>query len=456
LGPTAVIVTDPEDHDPAARPVPIEEARARIHHLAYHDSLTGLANRLLLQDRLEIALAGSRRRGGLVAVFFLDLDGFKRINDRAGHGGGDILLIEAAARLVTLLREGDTVARIGGDEFVILISDVGRPADVLPVAEKILTAMRTPFTIDGLEVFITVSIGIAVGPADGAEGEVLVRNADVAMYRAKEQGRDRCELFTPALVERAATRREMEAGLRRVVERGEIGVAFQPVIDIASGHVAGVEALARWSEADRSIAPAEFIPLAEETGMIAPLGRHVLRQACLRASRWRCRDGARPALSVNVSPAQLRNPNFVPELATILGETAYPPRSLILEISERAAAERLAGCLEAMREIQRLGVGVALDDFGGGGSSLDALRRFEFDVVKIDPSLTRGVPREGRDAAIARAVLRLGHQLGFSLIAEGVERPEQLEFLRYHRCPRAQGYLIAAPGPPEVLDSLLS
>jgi predicted signal transduction protein with EAL and GGDEF domain len=432
------MVTDPEDHDPAARPVPIEEARARIHHLAYHDSLTGLANRLLLQDRLEIALAGSRRRGGLVAVFFLDLDGFKRINDRAGHGGGDILLIEAAARLVTLLRDGDTVARIGGDEFVILISDVGRPADVLPVAEKIL------------------SIGIAVGPADGAEGEVLVRNADVAMYRAKEQGRDRCELFTPALVERAATRREMEAGLRRVVDRGEIGVAFQPVIDIASGRVAGVEALARWSEAERAIAPAEFIPLAEETGMIAPLGRHVLRQACLRASRWKCRDGARPSLSVNVSPAQLRNPNFVPELATILEETAYPPRSLILEISERAAAERLAGCLEAMREIQRLGVGVALDDFGGGGSSLDALRRFEFDVVKIDPSLTRGVPREGRDAAIARAVLRLGHQLGFSLIAEGVERPEQLEFLRYHRCPRAQGYLIAAPGPAELMDSLLS
>jgi diguanylate cyclase (GGDEF)-like protein len=449
-------MADPEEPGSDGRPVPIEEARARIHHLAYHDSLTGLANRLLFQDRLEIALAVSRRRGAIVAVFFLDLDGFKRINDLAGHSGGDALLCEIAARLSALVREGDTVARIGGDEFVILISDVSRPGDVVPVAEKILSAMRLPFTIDGREVFVTTSIGIAVGPADGTEGEALVRNADVAMYRAKEQGRDRCELFTPALVERAASRREMEAGLRRIVDRGEIGLAFQPVIDVASGHVAGVEALARWSEADRSIAPAEFIPLAEETGMIAALGRDVLRQACSRASRWRCRDGARPVLSVNVSPAQLRNPAFVPELSTILEETGHPPGALLLEISERAAAERLAGCLEAMREIRRLGVGVALDDFGGGGSSLDALRRFEFDVVKIDPSLLRGVPREGRDAAIARAVLRLGHQLGFSLIAEGVERPEQLEFLRYHRCPRAQGFLIAAPGPTGVIDSLLS
>ena len=440
-----------------AGPVPIEEARARIHHLAYHDALTGLANRPLLQDRLEIALARSRRQGDLVGVLFLDLDGFKRINDRAGHGGGDVLLREVATRLSRLVREGDTVARIGGDEFVILASDIARAGDVLPIAEKILSAIRVPFTVDARELFVTGSIGIALGPADGIDGEVLVKNADVAMYRAKEQGRDRCELFTPALGDRAASRREMESELRRLVERGEIGLAFQPVIDLATGRIAGIEAFARWSESGRgTVSPAEFIPLAEETGLIAPLGRQILRKACARSSGWRGPGGVRPRLSVNVSPAQLRNPAFVPELASILEETECPPSALLLEISERAAAERLAGCLEAMREIRRLGVGVALDDFGGGGSSLEALRRFEFDAVKIDPSLLRDVPREPRDAAIARAVLRLGHQLGFCSIAEGVERQEQLEFLRYHRCVQAQGYLFASPGPAEIVDSLLA
>jgi len=449
-------MVEDRNSEPEPRPIAIEEARARIHHLAYHDALTGLANRLLFQDRLEVALARSRRRGDLVGILFLDLDGFKRINDRAGHGGGDLLLREVASRLSGLVREGDTVARIGGDEFVILVSDIVRPGDVLPVAEKILSGIRVPFAIDSREVFVTGSIGIALGPADGMGGEVLVRNADVAMYRAKEQGRDRCELFTPALSARAATRREMESELRRVVDRGEIGLAFQPVMDVNTGRIAGIEALARWSGGSRvPVSPSEFIPLAEETGLIAPLGRAILRNACARASRWRTPGGARPRLSVNVSPAQLRNPAFVPEVASILEETEHPPGALLLEISERATAERLAGCLEAMREIRRLGVGVALDDFGGGGSSLEALRRFEFDAVKIDPSLLRDVPREARDGAIARAILRLGHQLGFSLIAEGVERQEQLDFLRYHRCPQAQGHLFAAPGPAEIVDSLL-
>ncbi len=447
-------MVEDRDSDAEHRPVTIDEARARIHHLAYHDALTGLANRLLFQDRLEIALARGRRRGDLVGVLFLDLDGFKRINDREGHGAGDLLLREVAARLSGLVREGDTVARMGGDEFVILVSDIVRAGDVLPIAEKILSGIRVPFTVDARELFVTGSIGIALGPADGIDGDVLVRNADIAMYRAKEQGRDRCELFTPALSARAATRKEMESELRRVVDRGEIALAFQPVVDVATGQIAGVEALARWGIGGR-VAPAEFIPLAEETGLIAPLGRGILRQACLRAARWRVPGGRRPRLSVNVSPAQLRNPAFVPEVASILEETQFPAAALLLEISERATSERLAGCLEAMREIHRLGIGVALDDFGGGGSSLEALRRFEFDVVKIDPSLLRDVPREPRDASIARAIIRLGFQLGFGLIAEGVERSEQLEFLRYHRCPLAQGHLFAAPGPPEIVDSVL-
>jgi len=450
-------MVEERDPDPEARPITIDEARARIQHLAYHDALTGLANRLLLQDRLEVALARSRRRNDLVGVLFLDLDGFKRINDRAGHGGGDLLLREIASRLSTVVREGDTVARIGGDEFVVLLSDIVRVSDVLPIAEKILSGIRIPFPIDGRDVFVTGSIGIALGPTDGVDGEVLVRNSDIAMYRAKELGRDRCELFTPALSARAATRREMESELRRVVERGEIGLAFQPVVDVATGEVAGVEALARWSGGTRPpVSPAEFIPLAEETGLIAPLGGAVLRQACLRAARWRVPGGRRPRLSVNVSPAQLRNPAFVPEIASILEEAEFPAAALLLEISERATAERLVGCLEAMREIHRLGVGVALDDFGGGGSSLEALRRFEFDAVKIDPSLLRDVAREPRDASIVRAVVRLGFQLGFGLIAEGIERAEQLEFLRYHRCPLAQGHLFAPPGPPEVVDSILA
>jgi diguanylate cyclase (GGDEF)-like protein len=448
-------MVDNGDPDPENRPRPIDEARARIHHLAYHDALTGLANRLLFRDRLEIALARSRRRGDIVGVLFLDLDGFKRINDRLGHGGGDLLLREVGGRLAALTREGDTISRLGGDEFVVLVSDLARTGDVIPVAEKILSAMRVPFSIDAHEVFVTASIGIAVGPADGVDGDVLVKNADAAMYRAKEQGRDRCELFTPALSARAATRRQTEADLRRLVDRGEMELAFQPIVDLESGRIAGVEALARWPEGPGAPSPADFIPLAEETGLIAPLGRFVLRQACLRAAAWRGADRSRPVLSVNVSPAQLRNPAFLPEVAGVIEETGHPPAALLLEISERAAAERLSGCLEAMRELRRLGVGVALDDFGGGGSSLEALRRFEFDAVKIDPSLLRGIPGEARDAAIARAVLRLGHQLGFPLIAEGVERPEQVDFLRYHRCPRAQGSFFAPPGPAERIDRLI-
>jgi diguanylate cyclase (GGDEF)-like protein len=438
-------------------PVAIEEARARIQHLAYHDALTGLANRLLLNDRLEVAIARSRRTGELVAVLFLDLDGFKRINDRMGHEGGDHLLKGVAGRLSLLLREGDTLARIGGDEFVAVISDIAQPEDVVRVAEKILASLRDPFSIDDREVFVTASIGVAVGPAAGEQGDVLVRHADAAMYRAKEQGRDRLELFTPALTRRAASRRTLETELRRALGEGGLSLVYQPILDIASERVAGIEALVRWNDPVLGEVPAaEFVPVAEEAGLITLLGRWVLKTACSQASVWR-REGMRGVmLAFNVSAAELRDPAYVPEIAGLLAETGQAPEDLCLEISERTADGRLPGCLNALRELRRIGVRIALGDFGGPGSSLETVRRFDFDAVKTDPAVLRDVPGRPRDAAIARAVLRLGHQIGAVVVAEGVETAEQLEFLRYHRCHLAQGRFFQPALAPEDAGRLLA
>ena len=431
----------------------IDEARARIEHLAYHDPLTGLPNRLLLNDRLSIALSRSARSRSLVAVLFLDLDNFKPVNDRLGHVGGDALLRETARRLRAVVRQEDTLARLGGDEFVVVAEDLKELSSVVRVAEKVLAALRAPFEIDGHDFFLTASIGVSIGQEGSLDGEELVHNADTAMYRAKEKGRNRYELYTPALSSRALARRDFESSLREAVRTGELTTAYQPIFDVASGRPVAVEAFARWPSRERGpVPPAEFIAAAEETGIIVALGRPLLRDACRNGAAWRRACGDEFFLSANVSPFQLMHPGFPAEVELLLEELSLPARGLCLEISGRLPTGRFDGCLKALGQLRSAGIRIAIDDFGGGSSSFGALRRFPFDFLKIDPSFIQVAREESRDAIIAKSVIRMGRLLGATVIAEGVENTEQLAFLRYHRCDSAQGWLFSPAVGAEAFE----
>jgi diguanylate cyclase (GGDEF)-like protein/PAS domain S-box-containing protein len=434
-----------------------KRAGQQIAHLAFHDPLTGLPNRMLLKDRLEIAVSRAQRSNKPLAVLFLDLDRFKVVNDSLGHDIGDLLLQSVARRLTKFVREADTVARQGGDEFVLLLSDVERTEDVLSVAEKILENIRMPFVVKKHELYVTTSIGISLFPTDGSEGEVLVRNADSAMYRAKEQGRDNFQLFSLALSARALDRLELESGLRRAIAQGQFVVYYQPIVDIATGAILGTEALLRWNHPTRGlVGPSAFIPLAEENGLIVPIGAWVLRAACEQAQRWRL-AGHRPlALSVNLSARQLRQQALPAEIADILSDTGLPADALHLEITESVALGNPEASLALLSEIKDIGVHLTMDDFGTGYSSLGILRRLPFDTLKIDQSFTREMPDSPGDAAIAKSIIRMGHVMNLNVIAEGVESTRQLEFLRYHRCDQAQGYLFSPPVPADEFGSLLA
>jgi diguanylate cyclase (GGDEF)-like protein len=431
--------------DPSSGPIRLQEARDRISHLAFHDSLTELPNRNLLKDRLSIALSRTVRIKRCVAVLFLDLDRFKQVNDRLGHTGGDLLLRELSSRLRKLMRRGDTLARLGGDEFVIVLSDLRRPEDVARIASKVVAAVRTPFFLEGHEVRVTTSIGVSFAPEDGLDGDVLIQNADAAMYRAKENGKDRVEFFTAELHARAMERRALELGLQSAIERGELTVAFQPVFDVGSGALTEVEAFARWpSDGPREVGPREFIPVAEELGLIGELGRRVLRAACLHAMQWRRSGAPGLGLSVNVSAAEIQRPGYADGVRRLLREIGFPAEGLCLDVTEPGGG-RLEACFPVLYILKDAGVRLAIDDFGTGGSSLAIVRSFPFDLVKIDCSLIERIPVEERDAAIVKSIIRLGHVLGARVVAKGVERAEQLEFLRYHRCDTAQGFLLGAP-----------
>jgi diguanylate cyclase (GGDEF)-like protein len=432
----------------------LEARRDRIRHLAYHDALTGLPNRLLLKDRLGVALSQALRRQNLVAVLFLDLDGFKQVNDRLGHEAGDRLLQEVAARLSRLTRSGDTLARLGGDEFVMVLVDLLRSKDVVGVAGKIVAALHEPFVLPGQGLHVTASVGVSFAPGDGVEADVLVANADAAMYRAKEKGGDTFELFTPDLSRRAADRRALAAELGRALGQGELSLAFQPVVDLATGEISSMEALARWSSQDRGpVAPAEFISVAEDAGLIVGLGRWVLRSACLQALPWVSGDGRRPSLTVNVSSQELQHPDFLPGVEAILSDVGFPPNLLQLDILPGSGPERSERDLSILGAVKGLGVATAADDFGTAGSSLETLRQFPFDVFKIPISFLGGIPGRARDEAIVKSAIRLGRVLDARVVAKGVERDDQLDFLRYHQCDAVQGYLLCAPAPAEAFDS---
>ena len=422
-----------------------KRAEEEIAYRAYHDELTGLPNRPLFIDRLDVALANARRKQLRVAAMFLDLDDLKIVNDTLGHSTGDALLKMVAARLSETLRAGDTVARVGGDEFVILLPEVSHEADALRASQKILRAVAKPFVLEADEVHITASIGVAIGPRDGNTADALIRNADGAMYRAKQSGGNRVELYRhvgPAILGRMA----QEEDLRLAIDRDEFTLLFQPQVTIDTRELVGVESLIRWNHGGRGmIEPAGFISVAEHTGLISILGEIVLRKACEQGVQWRTLGCNLPKISVNVSPRQLYQRNFVGMVERVLSMTGFDPNLLELELTESIAVSRSERSRGILRSLREMGISIAVDDFGTGQTSLTYLKQFPVDTVKIDRSFVVDVTRKLSDQSIVSAVLLLANELGLRTIAEGVETDAQSDFLRDHGCREIQGYLISRP-----------
>jgi len=422
-------------------------------HQAVHDALTGLPNRLQVADRLEQALARAGRTGSDVTVLFIDLDRFKLINDGRGHAAGDELLVAVADRLRRVVRSGDVVARFGGDEFVVVCEDQTAALEASLVAGRILDALREPVMVDGQEIFLSASIGIAMADGTGSP-ESLLRDADAAMYRAKEKGRARCEFFDATMRTEALDHLETQSALHRALERDELRVFYQPVVDLDSGAVAGVEALVRWQHPQHGlVSPASFIPLAEETGLIVPIGAWVLDQATAQLSRWRERSWGRAlTVNVNLSARQLRQPDLIPALMSALLESGTDPALLCLELTETTFMEDARSHREVLAGIQDLGVRLAIDDFGTGYSSLTYLKRLPVSVLKVDQVFVRGLGQDASDTAIVKSVIDLAHALGLVVVAEGVEDGDQVAHLRKLGCDLAQGYFFARPQPAAELE----
>jgi diguanylate cyclase (GGDEF)-like protein len=426
-------------------------------HRALHDPLTGLPNRALFEDRLGRALAEQERRGSSVAVIFLDIDHFKLVNDSLGHQAGDELLKAVAPRLKQALRPGDTVARFGGDEFGILLEDIAEESDATQVAERIAAALARPFVVWEREHFVTASMGIAVGGA-GQLPEAMVRDSDAAMYRAKERGRTRYEIFDEAMRVRIAHRLKIENELRSAIEGSELRVHYQPVVSLTSGRIVGAEALVRWQHPVHGLLnPEDFVPVAEESGLIGPIGRWVLETACHEAAAWHAANLDRPPveISVNMSVRQLGDRELVGIVSRALSATGLDPAALSLELTEGALIEEAASAVETLTELKELGVRLALDDFGTGYSSLRSLRRLPFDAIKLDRSFVERLPDDMADCAMVSAVVSLAQTMKLSVIAEGVETRDQLAVVQKLGCHRAQGFLFRRPVHADELARLL-
>jgi diguanylate cyclase (GGDEF)-like protein/PAS domain S-box-containing protein len=427
----------------------VSAARALTQKLAYfaqHDSLTDLPNRVLLNDLFMQALLTAKRHNTVLAVLYLDLDRFKHINDSLGHAVGDALLQAAALRLTECVRASDTVCRLGGDEFVIVLSEVSHAEDAAVCAEKILQSLRVPSVIEGHEIHISSSIGIAIFPGDGDEVEVLLRNADSAMYEAKGLGRDNYQFYRRDLNSGANERQLLENGLRHAVARNEFELYFQPIINLATGACSGVEALLRWHHASRGLlAPCEFMGIAEESRLIVPIGRWVLREACRLAKTWQKARALPLRLCVNVSAVELRSKLFAAGVGDIIAQTGFDPRLLELELTETFLMQESKSTEDVLQALKRLGVKLALDDFGTGYSSLSHMRRFPVDTLKIDRSFVRDLTSDAADAGVVSAVIQMGESLHMRVVAEGVESQEQVAFLRQRTCAEAQGYYFSRP-----------
>jgi len=426
-------------------------AETRAQHLADHDPLTGLPNRRLLEDRLTQALAASHRNRKQTAVVFVDLDRFKSINDTLGHAAGDAVLKEVAERLMKQLRVVDTVCRMGGDEFVVILPEIKRASDAANVATKVLETMAQPFVVEGRELHITPSIGISVFPDDGRDAESLIRNADAAMYHAKGTGRANYQFFTDQMNQAASRRLVIESDLRRAVQAGELRVYYQPIVEGASGRVAGYEALLRWHHPARGvIGPGEFIQVAEDSGLILPLGEWILEAAC----RWACALGGDPAsalpVSVNLSARQFNDPKLFDLVARVLKSTGLAPQRLELEIAEAVAMQQPDIVLAALNKLRALGVQLALDDFGIGLSGVAYLSRVPVDLIKIDRSLVSGTPGQSDRHPVVPAIVGLGHALGLKVVAKGVETEAQKAMLLACGCDYLQGFLTGKPVDAET------
>ncbi len=431
-----------------------EEDLARM---AHYDPLTGLPNRTLLQGRLKRAMARADRGQTLLAVLFLDLDQFKEINDSLGHASGDAVLKEAALRLEGCLRLTDTVARLGGDEFTILLEDVRSVDEISRIAAKLLAAISARAEIAGHEVHLSTSIGVTVYPLDDHDADTLLRNADLAMYHAKQEGRDNVQFFSRDMSERTEKRVDLLARLRGAIGRNELLLHYQPQVDVRSGSITGIEALLRWNDPERGLVPPmQFIPLAEDAGLIIAIGEWALREACVQAKRWLDAGYGPLTMAVNLSPRQFRQKNLVQMVAAILAETGLPPDCLELEITEGTMMHRAEEAAVGLRALLALGLQISLDDFGTGYSSLAYLHRFPVHTLKVDQSFVRDIKSDRDDAAIVSTVLSLARQMGLRSLAEGVETEAQLAFLRTRGCDSYQGYLFCRPQPAVEIGELLA
>jgi len=421
---------------------------AEMSHMAQHDTLTNLPNRTLLQDRLTQAIATASRNDSRIAVLFLDLDGFKHINDSLSHATGDRLLQLVAKRLLAAVRTSDTVCRMGGDEFVILLSEVAHAGDAGVKAGKILSALSAPFEMEQITLRITGSIGVTTYPEDAQSAELLIRNADLAMYQAKEKGRSNYQFYEKGMNIRAVERQSIEGDLRFALERHEFVMHYQPKIDLKTGGITGVEALVRWQHPERGlVGPLQFISVAEDCGLMLPIGRWVLRESCRQAKAWQ--DAGLPAIemAVNVSSVEFRNDEFLEGISTILKETGLDPRYLELELTETVLMQHAEFSVPVLQKLKAMGIHLAIDDFGTGYSSLSYLRQFPIDTLKVDQSFIHEINAETDEATIISAVINMGCRLKHRVIAEGVETAEQLAFLRAHGCDEGQGYYFSRPMP---------
>jgi diguanylate cyclase (GGDEF)-like protein/PAS domain S-box-containing protein len=428
-----------------------------LEHQATHDSLTGLSNRSLLNDRIAHAIGHAKRANLLVAVLLLDLDHFKNVNDAYGHSTGDALLKEIAARLHHCVREIDTVARLGGDEFVIVLTDLTQAEDAEIIAGKIRDALTEPIRLEGREMFVGASIGIALYPRDGEHGEILLRNADIAMYRVKEHGRNSVHRFSPELASMALDRVDLEGSLRRALERREFVLHYQPKVDVVSRRIVGAEALLRWEQPQVGlIYPGEFVRLAEETGLILPIGTWVIHEAFRQQAAWHAAGLPPLKLSINISPRQFRQEDLPEIVARALEETGADPAAFTFELTESMVMHDVESTQVSLRALKQLGIELSLDDFGTGYSSLSYLRRFPIDEVKIDRSFVNELHHNDDDAAIAAAVVAMAQSLGLRVVAEGVELDAQFAALEKLGCHEVQGYLLGRPLEADAFAALLS
>ena len=434
-----------------------KQSSERLAHLAHYDSVTGLPNRVLLHDRLGQTIAQARRNNWFVGVLFLDLDRFKLVNDTLGHAAGDLLLKQVAMRLTQALRPSDTVGRLSGDEFAVILSELMSPQNAGLVAQKLIEVLRMPYDLDGNEVFVTASIGITLYPTDSDDIETLIRDADAAMYGAKSAGRNNYQYYTAEMNQRATEKLRLETGLRHAIERREFVLHYQPKVDVASGKITGLEALLRWQPPDKNmVGPDQFIPLLEENGLIVPVGDWVTRSACAQIHAWR-EAGLTPVpVAVNLSARHLKQPGFGATLGRALAEFSVPAELIEIEITESSLMENPEQAIVVLTEIANLGVRLSADDFGTGYSSLSYLKRLPLDALKIDRSFVRDITSDPDDAAITRTVITLAHGLDLKVIAEGVETEEQLAFLGQNQCDEAQGYLFSRPLPVDACTRLLA